>query len=60
MDKKYSELYDRLYSAYSEIDDIADSTKNLIEEVDVSEYNSDTIEERLAVISIEEKIWEFI
>lgn len=48
--EEYSELYDRIYSIRSEIEDIADTASGLIDNLDYGEYNLDYIENRLDVI----------
>lgn len=48
--EEYNELSERLSSSYAEIDDILSTTSSLLENMDLSEYNPDTIEERLDVI----------
>ncbi len=47
---EYASLYDRLSSVYSEIDDIASTSENLLEAFEFSEYNLEEIEERLDLI----------
>ena len=48
--KDYSELYERLSSVYSELDDLGDSAISLLEDFDFSEYDADKIESRLDCI----------
>lgn len=45
--EEYSSLYERIDSAFSELEDIADCAGGLIEEVDLSETDPNFIEERL-------------
>ena len=46
----YSNLYERLYAVYSELDDISDCAGSLLDDFDFSEYNPDEIEDRLEQI----------
>ena len=46
----YASLYERLYAAYSELDDIGSCAGNLLDDFDFSEYNPDEIEDRLELI----------
>ena len=47
---EYLELYERIESVYSEIDDISETASNLLDDFDVSEFNADEIESRLEKI----------
>jgi len=47
---EYSSLYERLYNAYAELDDIACEASSLLEAVETDNYNPDEIEERLESI----------
>ena len=49
-DKEYSILYDRIESLYAEINDISSTANNLLDNLDVSEYNPYEIESRLDLI----------
>ena len=52
----FSELYERINSVFSELDDISDNASNLLDSMDISEYNPDQIESRLEIIkSIKKK-----
>lgn len=46
----YSNLYDRLYNALTEIDDVASQSKNELDSLDFNDFNIDAIEERLESI----------
>ncbi len=48
--EEYSNLYDRLTSVYSEVDDLISTAENLLESFDFCEYNQNEIEERLDLI----------
>ena len=48
--EEYVSLYDRLSSAYAEIDDILSATSDKLDDFGYSEYSLDQIEERLNVI----------
>ena len=48
--EKYSSLYDRLYQTFSELTDIADSAGNLIEDLEIHEFDPDYVEQRLETI----------
>lgn len=52
----FSELYERINSVFSELNDISDNASNLLDSMDISEYNPDQIESRLEIIkSIKKK-----
>ncbi|MBQ7236130.1 MAG: DNA repair protein RecN [Clostridia bacterium] len=52
----FSELYERINSVFSELDDISDNASNLLDSMDISEFNPDQIESRLEIIkSIKKK-----
>ena len=48
--EEYNVLYERLNNVYSEIEDLAMTSENLLESFDFLEYSIDEINERLAVI----------
>lgn len=48
--EEFSELYDRLSNAFSELDDIGDTASSILDDFDFSEYNADQIENRLESI----------
>lgn len=50
LSQDFSTLEERLSSAFSEIDDIAETAGNMIDDFDFSEYNVDSIENRLESI----------
>ncbi len=50
LSEEYNVLYERLNNVYSEIEDLAMTSENLLESFDFSEYSIDEINERLAVI----------
>lgn len=50
LDIHYAELNERLNNVISEIEDIGETASNMIELFDVSEYNIETVEERIDVI----------
>ena len=47
---EYSELYDRLESVFSELDDIAETCRSISESLSGEEYDADYIENRLETI----------
>lgn len=49
-DCEYQSLYDRLENAFAEISDISSSANNLLDNIDISEYNPYEIEARLDLI----------
>ena len=56
----YQDLYNRLESAYSEIEDISDTASNLLDEFDYSEYSEEEINSRLDIIkTIKRKYGDF-
>lgn len=46
-DSEYADLYDRLENVYAEVSDISSTSHNLLDNIDVSEYNPYEIEARL-------------
>ncbi len=48
--KEYSDIFERINSVYSEIDDLGDSASQLIEDFDFTEVDADKIETRLETI----------
>ncbi len=48
--QEYNELTERINDAYSELDDISSTAANLIDELDVGEYDADYVETRLDTI----------
>ncbi len=49
-DAEYSQLYDKLENVFAEISDVADSSRNILDNFEESEYNIDQVEERLSLI----------
>ena len=49
-DEKYQALYERLESAFYEIEDISDELKNMADFVDAEPYELEKIEDRLALL----------
>lgn len=50
VNQQYSDLFERLESAFYEIEDISSELKNLSQEVDADPYELEKIEDRLALI----------
>ena len=50
--KEYSDFYERFQNAYSELSDIADCADTFIDSFDYTDYDADSVEERLDKIKI--------
>lgn len=50
LSEKYSSIYNRIDSIFSELSDISDCAGNMLEEIELPEYDPDYIENRLEII----------
>lgn len=50
LSNEYSELYNRIETVYSEIDDIGDTASNFIDNFDLSDFSEDEINSRLNLL----------